>query len=621
MGKRRATKDRSFISNTERKYQGYGGYQSTANTPFRRLPFNCCAISFQPFDDPVVTPDGTIMDIVNAVPYIQKFHKHPVTGQPLQLKDLTKLNFTKNTESGDYCCPILGTIFNQNSTIVAIKTTGNVYSYEAIEKLCLGPKNLRDLQSDVPFSRKDIIHIQDPLNLSMKNLQEFDHVRKGLQLPINNNNNSTGNGNSNVNTTHASDDLKRVLGSLESTEAAAAFTGGGGGQRAQAERLLAQAKLHDKDKETGGNKEEEGDPRLRSEPRDLSQSNLNVLKRPGTATWNTEDLTAAFTASPSASSLLATTGTGDNNNINILTGGKKVPQPYSRRTITSVQTTGKTSRSLTSTTSTPATQNQRLLHTVQLKPNKKAYVRLHTNMGDLNIELHADMCPKTCENFVALVDGGYYNGTVFHRSVKNFMIQGGDPTGTGRGGVSIWGRTFENELDSRLRHDSRGVLGMANSGNGSGSGGGKGTNGSQFYILYKSAPHLDNKHTVFGRLVGGFDILTAMEKVPTTGDSGDEDRPVREIKIVGASVFVNPYKELLEKEEEEEAKGKEEEERRRKVKRSKVMDGGGGAGGGGTSVAVGKYLAGDDGSIMEAADQAKGKSNAVTAALSAFDAW
>jgi peptidyl-prolyl cis-trans isomerase-like 2 len=481
---------------------------------------------------------------------------------------------------------------------------------------------LRDLQSDVPFSRKDIIHIQDPLNLAMKNLQEFDHVKKGLQIPINNNNNTTGTGN--VNTAHASDDLKRVLGSLGSTEAAAAFTGGGGGQRAQAERLLAEAKLHDKDKETGGNKEEEGDPRLRSEPRDLSQSNLNVLKKAGTATWNTEDLTAAFTAPPSASSLLAATGIGidKNNDINVLTGGKKVPQPYSRRTITSVQTTGKTSRSLTSTTSTPATQNQRLLHTVQLKPTKKAYVRLHTNMGDLNIELHADMCPKTCENFVALVDSGYYNGTVFHRSVKNFMIQGGDPTGTGRGGVSIWGRTFENELDSRLKHDSRGVLGMANSGNGSGSGGGNGTNGSQFYILYKSAPHLDNKHTVFGRLVGGFDILTAMEKVPTTGDSGDEDRPVSEIEIVGASVFVNPYKELLDKEEEE-TKGNEEEERRRKVKRSKIMDGrgGGGGGGGGTSVAVGKYLAGDDGSIMKATEQAKGKSNAGTVALSAFDAW
>ena len=465
---------------------------------------------------------------------------------------------------------------------------------------------MRDLLSDVPFSRKDIIHIQDPLNLSMKNLQEFDHVKKGLQIPIiNNNNNNNNSSSSNVNTSHASDDLKRVLGSLGSTEAAAAFTGGGGGQRAQAERLLAQAKLQDKETGNREKEEEEGDPRLRSEPRNVV-SNLNVLKRPGTATWNTQDLTAAFTAPPSASSFAAVPVPGAAaNDMNSLTGGKQVPQPYSHRTISSVHTTGKTSRSLTSTTSHPATQNHRLLQIIQLKPTKKAYVRLHTSLGDLNIELHADMCPKTCENFVALVDSGYYDGTVFHRSVKNSMIQGGDPTGTGRGGVSIWGRTFENEIDSRLRHVSRGVVGMANCGGGSG--GGQGTNGSQFYILYKPAAHLDNKHTVFGRLVGGFDTLTAMETIP----ADDKERPVRDIEILGASVFVNPYKEMLEEEEEEE----EERRKKKKKKMSKDMDGGRkeeATEGGGGSVA--KYLTAGGGTMTKA----QGKSNDT---MSPFDAW
>ena len=123
------------------------------------------------------------------------------------------------------------------------------------------------------------------------------------------------------------------------------------------------------------------------------------------------------------------------------------------------------------------------------------YLRLHTSLGDLNLELHCDLAPRTCENFLALAEGGYYDGTTFHRSIKNFMAQGGDPTGTGTGGASVFGAKFRDEIDSRLLHTGRGVLAMANSG--------PNTNGSQFYILYKSARHLDHKHTVFGRVVGG----------------------------------------------------------------------------------------------------------------------
>lgn len=173
----------------------------------------------------------------------------------------------------------------------------------------------------------------------------------------------------------------------------------------------------------------------------------------------------------------------------------------------------------------------------QLKPLKKGYLQLHTTLGDVNLELHCDIVPKTCENFLALAEGGYYTGTCFHRSIKNFMIQGGDPTGTGKGGVSVFGdKGFPDEFDSRLLHDGRGVLSMANSG--------PGTNGSQFFILYKSARHLDSKHSVFGRVVGGFDTLTKMEKVATD----DEDRLLQQVQITGVTVFVNPYKDLLEEE-------------------------------------------------------------------------
>jgi peptidyl-prolyl cis-trans isomerase-like 2 len=154
-------------------------------------------------------------------------------------------------------------------------------------------------------------------------------------------------------------------------------------------------------------------------------------------------------------------------------------------------------------------------------PKEKAYLTLNTTKGHLNIELRCDLAPRACENFIALCEMGYYVGTAFHRSIRNFMVQGGDPTGTGRGGESIYGPSFKDEIDSRLVHSGRGVLGMANSG--------KDTNASQFYILYKSAKHLDFKHTVFGSVVGGLETLTAIEAVET--DS--EDRPKQAIEITG----------------------------------------------------------------------------------------
>jgi peptidyl-prolyl cis-trans isomerase-like 2 len=155
-------------------------------------------------------------------------------------------------------------------------------------------------------------------------------------------------------------------------------------------------------------------------------------------------------------------------------------------------------------------------------PKDKGYLSLATSKGTLNIELRCDLAPRTCENFLVLCEMGYYNGTAFHRSIRNFMLQGGDPTGTGTGGESIYGPTFPDEMDSRLLHSGRGVLAMANSG--------KNTNASQFYILYKSAAHLDFKHSVFGAVVGGLEVLSAIEDVPTDED----DRPTQRITITGA---------------------------------------------------------------------------------------
>ncbi|VDO34183.1 unnamed protein product [Brugia timori] len=120
-------------------------------------------------------------------------------------------------------------------------------------------------------------------------------------------------------------------------------------------------------------------------------------------------------------------------------------------------------------------------------------VTLQTTLGDIKIELYCDLCPKTCENFLALCASGYYNNCIFHRNIKDFMVQTGDPTGTGKGGDSIWGGPIEDELNTALKHDARGVVSMA--------GNGPNTSRSQFFITYSKHPTLDLKYTVFGRTV------------------------------------------------------------------------------------------------------------------------
>ncbi len=173
---------------------------------------------------------------------------------------------------------------------------------------------------------------------------------------------------------------------------------------------------------------------------------------------------------------------------------------------------------------------------------------MHTNMGDIKIKLFPNEAPKAVENFVTHANNGYYNGLIFHRVIKDFMIQGGDPTGTGMGGESIWGRSFKDEFDPKL-HNLRGALSMANAG--------PNTNGSQFFIVqantvpsnmldqmrdmpdsfpeatvnaYESmggTPWLDFRHTVFGQVVEGMDTVDAIANVKV----GGADKPIDDVVI------------------------------------------------------------------------------------------
>jgi peptidyl-prolyl cis-trans isomerase-like 2 len=220
-------------------------------------------------------------------------------------------------------------------------------------------------------------------------------------------------------------------------------------------------------------------------------------------------------------------------------------------------TTGKAAASFTSTGLTPETSGERALLTDEeymLRPKRvkiKGYARIETNFGALNVELQTETAPKAVWNFVQLAKKGYYKGVTFHRNIRNFMIQGGDPTGTGKGGTSIWGKNFQDEFDGPLTHDTRGIMSMANKG--------KNTNSSQFFILYRPAKHLDRKHTIFGRVVGGLDVLTKLENVAV----GSGDRPIDDIIIEDIVVFIDPFEEFQKQKREKDEAEKEKEEVKR----------------------------------------------------------
>lgn len=154
----------------------------------------------------------------------------------------------------------------------------------------------------------------------------------------------------------------------------------------------------------------------------------------------------------------------------------------------------------------------------------ETYVTLKTRHGDIKLKLFTKEAPKTCENFVGLVRKGYYDGIVFHRVIKDFMIQGGDPTATGCGGESIWGKPFEDEFDASLKFDKKGLLAMANAG--------PNTNGSQFFITTAETPWLTNHHTIFGEVVEGYDAVEKIENSRTDFS----DRPLEKQTIEKASV-------------------------------------------------------------------------------------
>jgi len=167
----------------------------------------------------------------------------------------------------------------------------------------------------------------------------------------------------------------------------------------------------------------------------------------------------------------------------------------------------------------------------KVKGNQMTVAVIKTNMGTIEIELFADQTPKTVENFVDLANKKYYDGIIFHRVIANFMIQGGDPTGTGSGGKSIWGKPFADEIVPSLIFDKPGILAMANSG--------PNTNGSQFFITVAPTTWLNGHHTIFGKVIGGMDVVYAISKVAT---SKPGDKPLKDVVMESVTIEIREVK-------------------------------------------------------------------------------
>eukprot|EP00484_Ammonia_sp_Unknown_P010398 CAMPEP_0197076744 /NCGR_PEP_ID=MMETSP1384-20130603/212269_1 /TAXON_ID=29189 /ORGANISM="Ammonia sp." /LENGTH=593 /DNA_ID=CAMNT_0042515603 /DNA_START=15 /DNA_END=1796 /DNA_ORIENTATION=- len=486
MGKKQHSKDRLFITRTEWNTE-WGGYKEK-KTVKRQLPFYCCALSLQPFDHPYCSKDGYVFDLTAILPYVKKHKSHPITGQPLSVKDLIKLKFSKNDDD-EYHCPITRKIFNKSSHIVAVSKTGNVYSYDAVKQLNINKNDYHDLVDNTPFTPNDIITIQNPQDPSKQYIENFAHIAR------------------------------------------------------------AKPGQHDND-ENDEYKIDDDNHNKHSKASDAKQQS-NVYINPELITNHAQIRHTSTTkrvfaqikeeskkqGPPSKKMKLSSSSNGDRL-------AKNKPNEYG---LYNNYTTGRMAASFTSTMMTPVFKDEFQPYTEeQIRAEiwrnvkgggKKGYVQLVTNMGNLNFLLDCDYAPKTCYNFLKHCENGYYDNTIFHRNIMSFMIQGGDPEGTGHGGKCAWDTAtgkFEDEFHKFLKHNERGVIAMANSG--------PNTNGSQFYIIYQAQPHLDDKHSVFGRLVGGMNVLNRMEEVPVNPET---DRPLKVMKILKTNVFQNPFNDPL----------------------------------------------------------------------------
>jgi len=471
-------KERQYNSAREnREYAQLRKNERTGDTVQRQLPFSHCALTLLPFESPVCTRDGIIFENSAILPFLLEHKQDPVTGKTMTSRDLITLQMDQNEETGEWQCPVLTKAFADHTKIVAIVQPDQRHAY---------------VYSFEAYAE---------LNLKAKNFTDLisgEPFRKDKDvILLNDPENSELNQLRDINRFH--------------------------------HVVQARVKEHGK----------------------VSSSSTGQVRRSITATRIFEQL--AKNKSQQTTAVKSVADATSKKRSRSSEEEETLPNDRSNRIlasdVTGVQyTTGQASTSFTSTSMMVAYDNGDREATpeeiimAQLsamrKLKQKAHVRLRTTQGSITLQIHCDMVPRTCANFLGLCEQGQYDGTNFHRLIPNFMIQGGKAL-SGKPDESHWGDAFVDEFDDRLKHCGRGIVSMANAG--------RNDNKRQFFITFKACPHLDRKHSVFGQVVDGMDVLGKWESI----GADNKERPLQDIKILSTEIVGNnPWNEALKLEKE-----------------------------------------------------------------------
>ncbi|XP_026192659.1 RING-type E3 ubiquitin-protein ligase PPIL2 [Cyclospora cayetanensis] len=524
MPKHKHHRDRLYLLQSEYSAEWGGFKKKNLHLPFKSLPFDCCGLSLRPFEDAVCTDSGIVFDASVILPYIKKYRRCPVTGAPLSASDLYPLVFHKNAR-GAFHCPVTFKEFGPNTHIVANKKSGHVYAADAIENLCRQPKLWNDLITGEPFTSADLVHIQNPTDAKQRCIEHFHHIREGQD----------------VSRLAAAGGVAAEAGSLKPTVKTCETM----------EKVLAEAHARKAEVEAAHNQLV---PNLHAVKdagglKGSTPSATDAQAAEGSATPSSQQAQPSKEASNEEEASRSDDATSETGKHHLYTDHRMAAG------FTSTVVVGRTTQAYRQ-----LSEREQMLPIYALckQQKMKSYIRMETSAGALNLELYTHLTPRTTDSFLRHCISGYYEGTIFHRLIPNFMIQGGraelrqqqrqqqqqqQQPFVSRSGFSN-GQPFEDEILGQLSHQGIGVLAMANDGR-------RNKNVSEFYITFKSCTHLDGKHTIFGRVVGGLDVLRAWEGLPV--DS--RDRPQRPLVIEKMHIFKNAFddakKQIQQKKEKE----------------------------------------------------------------------
>lgn len=508
MPKHKHHSDRLYLLQSEYCAEWGGFKKKNLYLPFKALPFDCCALSLRPFVDPVCTSNGMVFDASNILTYLKKYKRCPVTGGPLSASDLHPLVFHRNAQ-GAYHCPVTFKEFGQNTHIVANSKSGHVYAADAIDNLCRKPKNWNDLITGEPFTSADLVHIQNPTDAKQRCIEHFYHIKEGQEVPL------------------ARSGVEAEAGSLQPQIKTCESV----------QKVLNEANAKKAEVEAAHNKLV---PNLHAQARAAEER--QQIQNPAAAADGSSSQKEQADKDETAPS--SKNATSDHGTHHLYTDHRMAAG------FTSTVVVGRTTQVYRQ-----LSEREQMLPIYALckQQKMKSYVRMETSAGGLNLELYTHLTPRTTDSFLRHCLSGYYEGTIFHRLIPNFMVQGGraelrtqqhdkkQPL-ISRSGFSN-GQPFEDEIMGQLSHQGIGVLAMANDGR-------RNKNLSEFYITFKSCTHLDGKHTIFGRVVGGLDVLRAWEAMPVDA----KDRPQRPLMVEKMHIFKNAFDEAsqqLQKKKEE----------------------------------------------------------------------